>query len=112
MRLIDGACSSGAVAAVDAPWIAPPPVLAQLPLVLRGLARLDWSKDPFLQRTLASFFRAHFETVCLPHVRRPSDEQSLKALVDGLVAAGPTDDASYAPCIVDRARASLAAPSS
>ena len=79
------------------PWRAPPPLLAQLPAVLHGFANLDWATDLYLQRILAGFFRAHFETVCLPHVRRPPDEVSLKALADGLAPAAIEDDPRFVP---------------
>ena len=70
-------------------------VLAQVPLVLRGLARLDWTTDAFLQRALAGFVRCLVEATAAraPFALDAPEEMPLIALAEGLVPLSSADDA-------------------
>ena len=70
--------------------------MAQLPCLLRAIARLPWAHDAYLQRTLADMFRCHFETAVLSPQRTATTEAAtLGALVQGLTHAADATDTEY-----------------
>ena len=79
------------------PTTAPAPLLAQLPCLLRAIARLPWAHDAYLQRTLADMFRCHFEmAVVVPQRTAATEDAALRALVHGLAPAADASDTGYA----------------